>query len=78
MMWRSTWRLGLVLAWHPREPANRESEAEVDKTDEDVRTLWIYVDGACYGPGELCRTLPVVLHGAKLALFSKASSSWFL
>ena len=35
-MWTGTWPVSFV---------NREGESEVDKAAEDVRTLWIDVDG---------------------------------
>ena len=35
-------RLGVVT---PASPVNREGVAEVDEDAEDVRTLWIDVDG---------------------------------
>ena len=43
----------------PVGPVNREGETEIEKTAEDVRTLWMDVDGqqGC-GPRELCQTLP--------------------
>ena len=43
-MWTGTWRPDLVLT-PPVGPVNREGETEIEKTAEDVRTLWIDVDG---------------------------------